>query len=132
MTTSREFADLIEWPKVEGVSTLLKQTCDATELAPDREWVLAVIRESAEILPAAIQEGQESPYLSEFILGISAARNALVVASYCFDFLRGERLMDARTVAQVEARLEELEGSLAALTEMLRRSLAREQRFSTN
>ena len=132
MTSWPEFERLVEWPRVQAVSTLLKDTCASANLAPDKEWVLEVIKEAAEILPAAISEGQESPYLSEFILGVSAARNSLVVASYCFNFLRGEGLMDARTVERVEGQLDELEASLASLTEMLRRSLSSQRRFSSN
>ncbi len=132
MTSSPDFEGLVEWKQVEGVSTLLRQTCEAAELAPEREWVLEVIREAANALPAAISEGQASEYMAEFILGVSAARNCLVIASYCLDFLRGEGLMDAGTVEQVEGRMEELETVLASLTETLRRSLSSERRFSSN
>src|SRR3989304_545775 len=109
MTSWAEFEGLVEWREVEGVSTLLRETCEATKLAPEMEWVLEVVKETAALLPASIIEGRESEYLAEYILGVNAARNALIVATYCFDFLRGEGLMDAGTVNRGGARLGVLE-----------------------
>ncbi|HLF70725.1 MAG TPA: four helix bundle protein [Dehalococcoidia bacterium] len=117
---------------VEGVSNLLKQTIEETKLDEDKEWVLEVIREAAEMLPASIIEGQESEYLAEFILGVSAARNAAVIAAYCFNFLRGEGLMDASKADDIEAKLDELELALGVLTDTLRRDLSNQRRFANN
>ncbi|HEY4684779.1 MAG TPA: hypothetical protein VII57_01905 [Dehalococcoidia bacterium] len=135
MTSWSEFEGLVEWREVEGVSTLLRETCEATKLAPEMEWVLEVVKETAALLPASIIEGRESEYLAEYILGVNAARNALIVATYCFDFLRGEGLMDAGTANRVEERLAELETKLASLTDTLRRNLSLRpvrRRFSNN
>jgi hypothetical protein len=130
--TSWQQRTIAEWPMVESVSNLLKQTIEETKLDANMEWVLEVIREAAEMLPASIIEGQESEYLAEFILGVSAARNAAVIAAYCFTFLRGEGLMDAKKATDIEARLDELELALASLTDTLRRDLSNQRRFANN
>ena len=70
---------------VEGVAALLKETCEGLSLDKDREW-LCIITEAADGLPTSLQEGQQSEYVAEYILGVSAARNSLVIVSYCFDF----------------------------------------------
>ena len=132
MMTSWQQRQIAEWPMVESVSHLLLKTIKETPLDEDKEWVLEVIREAAEMLPASILEGQESEYLAEFILGVSAARNAAVIAAYCFNFLRGEGLMDAAKADDIEAQLDELELALASLTEALRRDLSNQRRFANN
>src|SRR3990172_4274735 len=97
MTSWSEFEGLVEWREVEGVSTLLRETCEATKLAPEMEWVLEVVKETAALLPASIIEGRESEYLAEYILGVNAARHAPLGAADFFDFLRGEGLKIGRT-----------------------------------
>jgi len=128
-----EFQNLFEWQMVDNVSKLLNKTCEEMRLGRDEEWILEVIRESAENLPESIIEGQESDYLAEYILGLSAARNALVVASYCFRFLKGQNLIEADKADYVDGRLEELEEVLAQVTDTLRASLSSGQgQFSNN
>lgn len=128
-----EFQNLFEWQLVDNMSQLLNKTCEEMKLGRDQEWILEVIRESAQNLPGSIIEGQESDYLAEYILGLSAARNALVVASYCFRFLKGQKLIEADKADFVDGRLEELEEVLATVTDTLRASLASGQgQFSNN
>lgn len=128
-----EFQNLFEWQLVDNVSKLLTRTCEEMRLGRDEEWILEVIRESAENLPGSIIEGQESDYLAEYILGLSAARNALVVASYCFRFLKGQKLIEADKADFVDGQLDELEEVLAQVTDTLRASLASGQgQFSNN
>ena len=128
-----EFQNLFEWQMVDNVSELLKRTCEEMKLGRDEEWILEVIRESAVNLPGSIIEGQESEYLAEYILGISAARNALVVASYCIRFLKGQKLIEAGTADYVDGHLEQLEEVLATVTDTLRANLASGQgQFSNN
>lgn len=119
-----EFQNLFEWDKVEGMTKLLNQTIEEMDLGRDQEWILEVMRESAELLPESIIEGQHSDYLAEYILGLSAARNALVVASYCIRFLKGQGYMPADKADYVDSRLEELEAELGSVTDTLRASLA--------
>jgi hypothetical protein len=128
-----DFQNLFEWQMVDNVSQLLHKTCEEMKLGRDEEWILEVIRESAQNLPESIIEGQESDYLAEYILGLSAARNALVVASYCFRFLKGQKLIEADKADFVDGRLEELEEVLATVTDTLRANLASGQgQFSNN
>jgi hypothetical protein len=128
-----DFQNLFEWQMVDNVAKLLNTTCEEMRLGRDEEWILEVIRESAENLPESIIEGQESDYLAEYILGLSAARNALVVASYCIRFLKGQKLIEADKADYVDGRLEELEEVLAQVTDTLRASLASGQgQFSNN
>ena len=128
-----DFQNLFEWQMVDNVSRLLTKTCEEMRLGRDEEWILEVIKESAENLPESIIEGQESDYLAEYILGLSAARNALVVASYCFRFLKGQKLIEADKADFVDGRLEELEEVLATVTDTLRANLASGQgQFSNN
>jgi hypothetical protein len=128
-----DFQNLFEWQMVDDVSTLLKQQCAEMDLNRDQEWICEVIKESADLLPESIIEGQESDYLAEYILGLSAARNALVVASYCFRFLKGQGLVMADKADYVDGRLEELEEILGSVTDTLRANLASGQgQFSNN
>lgn len=128
-----EFQNLFEWEKVEGMTSLLNKTVNEMDLARDQEWIKEVITEAATLLPESIIEGQESDYLAEYILGLSAARNALVVASYCFRFLKGQGLIDAEKADYVDTRLEELELELATVTDTLRNNLASGQgQYSNN
>lgn len=128
-----EFQNLFEWQMVDNVSQLLNKTCEEMRLGRDEEWICEVIKESAEMLPGSIIEGQESDYLAEYILGLSAARNALVVASYCFRFLKGQKLIDADKADYVDSQLDELEDVLGSVTDQLRASLASGQgQFSNN
>jgi hypothetical protein len=127
------FQNLFEMQKVDNVSTLLNRTADEMDLTRDQEWIKEVIHEAATLLPESIIEGQESDYLAEYILGLSAARNALVVASYCFRFLKGQGLIAADKADFVDGRLDELEQELASVTDTLRASLSSGQgQFSNN
>jgi len=127
-----DFQNLVEWGEVESVSALLKETIERLKLGPNEEWIQEVILEAAEELPRAIKEGQESEYAAEFILGVSAARNSLVIASYCFRFLKAQDLMDGPTADEVDWRLDQLEQKLSNLTERLRGSLRDQYKFSSN
>ncbi len=128
-----DFQNLFEWQMVDNVSKLLNKTCEEMRLGRDEEWIVEVIRESAQNLPGSIIEGQESDYLAEYILGLSAARNALVVASYCFRFLKGQKLIEADKADYVDGQLDELEVVLAQVTDTLRASLSSGQgQFSNN
>ncbi|HWO74233.1 MAG TPA: hypothetical protein VNN21_11825 [Dehalococcoidia bacterium] len=130
---SAEFQNLFEWKMVDDVSKLLRTECERMQLGRDEEWICEVIKESAQLLPESIIEGQESEYLAEYILGLSAARNALVVASYCFRFLKGQGLVPPERADYVDSRLEELETILGSVTDTLRRNLASGQgQFSNN
>ena len=62
----------------------------------------------------------------------SAARNALVVASYCFRFLKGQGFIPAEKADYVDGRLEELETELGSVTDTLRASLASGQGQHSN
>jgi hypothetical protein len=127
-----DFQNLVEWGEVESVSALLKETIERLKLGPNEEWIQEVILEAAEELPRSIKEGQESEYAAEFILGVSAARNSLVIASYCFRFLKAQDLMDGPTADEVDWRLDQLEQKLSNLTERLRGSLRDQYKFSSN
>jgi 23S rRNA-intervening sequence protein len=127
-----DFQNLVEWGEVESVSALLKETIERLKLGPNEEWIQEVILEAAEELPRSIKEGQESEYAAEFILGVSAARNSLVIASYCFRFLKAQDLMDGPTADEVDWRLDQLEQKLSHLTERLRGSLRDQYKFSSN
>jgi 23S rRNA-intervening sequence protein len=119
-----EFQNLFEWEKVEGMTNLLNTTVSEMDLGRDQEWIKEVIKEAAEMLPESIIEGQQSDYLAEYILGLSAARNALVVASYCIRFLKGQGYMPVEKADYVDGRLEELELELGSVTDTLRATLA--------
>ena len=54
MTSRSDFSSLVDWQKVESVATLLIETCAATRLPPEREWVLEVVREAAADLSAEL------------------------------------------------------------------------------
>ena len=126
----RYLPDFIDYP--EGPFLEINGR-EEMKLGRDEEWILEVIRESAVNLPGSIIEGQESEYLAEYILGISAARNALVVASYCIRFLKGQKLIEADTADYVDGHLEQLEEVLATVTDTLRANLASGQgQFSNN
>ena len=127
-----DFQNLVEWGEVESVSALLKETIEKMKLGPNEEWIQEVILEAAEELPRAIKEGQESEYAAEFILGVSSARNSLVIASYCFRFLKAQELMDGPTADEIDWRLDQLEQKLSNLTERLRGSLRDQYKFSSN
>jgi hypothetical protein len=127
-----DFQNLVEWGEVESVSALLKETIERLKLGPNEEWIQEVILEAAEELPRSIKESQESEYAAEFILGVSAARNSLVIASYCFRFLKAQDLMDGPTADEVDWRLDQLEQKLSNLTERLRGSLRDQYKFSSN
>ena len=127
-----DFQNLFEWEKVEGMTNLLNQEIAEMDLGRDQEWIVEVIKESAELLPESIIEGQHSDYLAEYILGLSAARNALVVASYCFRFLKGQGYITAEKADYVDGRLEELEMELGSVTDTLRASLASGQGQHSN
>lgn len=127
-----DFQNLVEWREVEEVSAILKETMDKLHLTGNEEWIDEVVREAAEELPRAIKEGQESEYAAEFILGVSSARNSLVIASYCFRFLKAQNLMDGPTADEVDWRLDQLEQKLSNLTERLRGSLRDQYKFSSN
>jgi hypothetical protein len=127
-----DFENLFEWNKVEGMTNLLNKTVSEMDLGRDQEWIIEVIKEAAELLPESIIEGQHSDYLAEYILGLSAARNALVVASYCFRFLKGQGLIPAEKADFVDGRLEELEAELGSVTDTLRASLASGQGQHSN
>jgi len=127
-----DFQNLVEWGEIESVSALLKETIERLKLGPNEEWIQEVILEAAEELPRSIKEGQESEYAAEFILGVSAARNSLVIASYCFRFLKAQELMDGPTADEVDWRLDQLEQKLSNLTERLRGSLRDQYKFSSN
>ena len=127
-----DFQNLVEWGEVESVSALLKETIERLKLGPNEEWIQEVILEAAEELPRSIKEGQESEYAAEFILGVSSARNSLVIASYCFRFLKAQDLMDGPTADEVDWRLDQLEQKLSNLTERLRGSLRDQYKFSSN
>jgi hypothetical protein len=127
-----DFQNLVEWGEVESVSALLKETMERLKLGPNEEWIQEVILEAAEELPRSIKEGQDSEYAAEFILGVSSARNSLVIASYCFRFLKAQGLMDGPTADEVDWRLDQLEQKLSTLTERLRGSLRDQYKFSSN
>jgi hypothetical protein len=127
-----DFQNLFEWDKVEGMTNLLNTTVNEMDLGRDQEWIIEVIKEAAELLPESIIEGQQSDYLAEYILGLSAARNALVVASYCFRFLKGQGLIPAEKADFVDSRLEELEVELGSVTDTLRANLASGQGQHSN
>lgn len=126
------FENPFEWQLVDNVATMLNTTVDEMNLGRDQDWIKEVIREAATMLPESIIEGQQSDYLAEYILGLSAARNSLVVASYCFRFLKGQGLIDGKLADDVDVKLEELEGVLASVTDSLRENLASGQGQNSN
>jgi len=127
-----DFQNLVDWDEVNNVSKLLVETIDNLKLTGNEVWIDEVVREAAEQLPASIKEGQESDYAAEFILGVSAARNSLVISSYCFRFLKAQNLMDGPLADELDWRLDQLEQKLSSLTERLRESLRDQFKFSSN
>jgi four helix bundle protein len=127
-----DFQNLVDWDEVNNVSKLLVETIDNLKLTGNEIWIDEVVREAAEQLPASIAEGQESEYAAEFILGVSAARNSLVIASYCFRFLKAQGLMDGPLADEMDWRLDQLEQKLSSLTERLRETLRDQFKFSSN
>jgi four helix bundle protein len=127
-----DFQNLVDWDEVNNVSKLLVETIDNLKLTGNEIWIDEVVREAAEQLPASIKEGQESDYAAEFILGVSAARNSLVISSYCFRFLKAQNLMDGPLADELDWRLDQLEQKLSSLTERLRESLRDQFKFSSN
>ena len=129
---SGHFENPFEWQMVDNVATMLNTTVEELNLGRDQDWIKEVIREAAVMLPESIIEGQQSDYLAEYILGLSAARNSLVVASYCFRFLKGQNLIDPKLADDVDAKLEELEVVLASVTDQMRENLASGQGQHSN
>jgi four helix bundle protein len=127
-----DFRNIVEWEMVEDVSNTLKETIEDMHLTGDREWLAEVIKEAADGLPTSIIEGQQSQYVAEYILGISAARNSLVIASYTMNFLKSQGLIDATKAEDIEQKLDDLEKALASLTQNLRKNLPNQWRFSNN
>src|SRR5688572_25293230 len=127
-----DFRNIVEWEMVEDVSNMLRESIEDMHLTGDREWLAEVIKEAADVLPTSIIEGQQSKYVAEYILGISAARNSLVIASYTMNFLKSQGLVDPAKAQDIEQKLDELEGALASLTQNLRRNLPNQWRFSNN
>ena len=127
-----DFENLVDWDEVNNVSKLLVETMDDLKLTGNEIWIDEVVREAAEQLPASIKEGQESDYAAEFILGVSAARNSLVISSYCFRFLKAQGLMDEPLADELDWRLDQLEQKLSGLTERLRESMRDQFKFSSN
>jgi len=127
-----DFENLVDWDEVNTVSKLLVETMDNLKLTGNEIWIDEVVREAAEQLPSSIKEGQESDYAAEFILGVSAARNSLVIASYCFRFLKAQGLMDEPLADELDWRLDQLEQKLSGLTERLRESMRDQFKFSSN
>ncbi len=126
------FRSSVDWPLVEGVATLLKETCAGLDLNRDSEWICEIITEAAEGLPSSLEEGQKSEYVAEYILGVSAARNSLVIVSYCFNFLKSQGMVTDEKADHIEQALEELEQSLDGLTQSLRKSLPNQWKFQNN
>ena len=127
-----DFENLVDWDEVNNVSKLLVETMDDLKLTGNEIWIDEVVREAAEQLPASIKEGQESDYAAEFILGVSAARNSLVISSYCFRFLKAQGLMDEPLADELDWRLDQLEQKLSGLTERMRESMRDQFKFSSN
>ena len=127
-----DFENLVDWDEVNNVSKLLVETMDSLKLTGNEIWIDEVVREAAEQLPASIKEGQESDYAAEFILGVSAARNSLVISSYCFRFLKAQGLMDEPLADELDWRLDQLEQKLSGLTERMRESMRDQFKFSSN
>ena len=124
--------ELPEWRLAKGVGELLRQTCEDLELNREREWIIEVITEAADNLTHGLEEGQQSQYAAEYLLGVGSSRNSIVIASYCFRFLRGEGILHPEQSDYIDERLEDLESALASLSEELRRSLPNEWRISNN
>ena len=127
-----DFQNMVDWDEVNNVSKLLLETVDSLKLTGNEIWIDEVVREAAKQLPSSIAEGQESEYAAEFILGVSAARNSLVIASYCFRFLKAQGLMDGPLADELDWRLDQLEAKLSSLTERLRETLRDQFKFSSN
>jgi endonuclease III-like uncharacterized protein len=111
-----DFRNIVEWEMVEDVSNTLKETIEDMHLTGDREWLAEVI----------------SHYVAEYILGISAARNSLVIASYTMNFLKSQGLIETGKAEDIEQKLDDLEKALASLTQNLRKNLPNQWRFSNN
>ena len=126
------FRSSVDWPLVEGVATLLKETSAGLDLNRDSEWICEIITEAAEGLPSSLEEGQKSEYVAEYLLGVSAARNSLVIVSYCFNFLKSQGMVTDEKADHIEQALEELEQSLDGLTQSLRKSLPNQWKFQNN
>jgi four helix bundle protein len=127
-----DFHTLVEWQKTDSFSTFLKETCDQMKLAKDREWLVEVLRDTAERMPNSIAEGQNSEYLAEYILSLDSVRGSLAIIDYCVRFLRNMDLITDQVADSVEVQRAELDDLLASLTLSLRSRLGEQWGYSNN
>ena len=127
-----DYRTLTEWQKTDAFAASLKEACDSLHLANDREWLLEILREHAEQMPASIIEGQQSEYLAEYILSLDSVRGSLAIIEYALRFMRNMELIPEALAVALEVQRAELDEILAGLTLSLRSRLGEQWGFSNN
>jgi hypothetical protein len=127
-----DYRTLTEWQKTEAFATFLRETVDTLHFAPDREWLLEILKEHAEKMPESIEEGHGSEYLAEYILSLDAVRGSLAIIEYAVRFMRNMELISDHLAEAVETQRSELDDQLASLTVSLRGRLGEQWGFSNN
>jgi hypothetical protein len=123
---------LTEYQKTDSFATVLRDVLDNIHLSKDREWLLEILRENADRMPASIAEGQNSEYLAEYILSLDSVRGSLAIIDYCVRFMRNMQLIPEELAESVEVRRSELDDLLEGLTVSLRSRLGDQWGFSNN
>ena len=127
-----EYQNSLEWQKYESFSRLLSETMTQMSVAPEREWILEVLRESESKMARSIEDGQDSVHLAEYILSLDTVRSFLVIVDYCMRFLVDLDLVDSELAARLEAGRADFEALLTSRTQTLRETLRNEWHFTNN
>jgi four helix bundle protein len=127
-----DYRTLTEWQKTDAFAQSLREACDSLQLPADREWLLQILREHAEHMPASIIEGQQSEYLAEYILALDSVRGSLAIIEYAVRFMRNMDLIPEALSVSLEVERSELDDMLASLTLSLRSRLGEQLGFSNN
>lgn len=127
-----DYRTLTEWQKTDAFAASLNEACESLHLPTDREWLLEILREHAEHMPASIIEGQQSEYLAEYILSLDSVRGSLAIIEYALRFMRNMELIPEALAVALEVQRAELDEILAGLTLSLRGRLGEQWGFSNN
>jgi hypothetical protein len=115
--------ECIEWQRVEAFSTLLRNVCHDLDLGRDKEWLLYLLMQAAQLMRQAVEESWHRAYLAECIFGLSEALTFLALIDYYLVFLRHEGYLTGPRAEEVDRQLRELQNTLATLTGQLRAAL---------
>ena len=127
-----DYRTLTEWQKTDAFAASLKEAVEQLHLPADREWLLEILSEHAEHMPASIIEGQQSEYLAEYILALDSVRGSLAIVEYALRFMRNMELIPEAMAVALEVQRAELDEVLAGLTLSLRSRLGEQWGFSNN